>query len=81
VKRVGLTLDGLEAAHGWQRHLLEDDGREARADRERRLDAVLDALRARHGFGRIVRGASLPLAATHPLEKDGFRLRTPSLNQ
>ncbi|MBL8860557.1 MAG: DNA polymerase IV [Planctomycetes bacterium] len=81
VKRVGLTLEQLEPAHGWQRHLLEDDGREARADRERRLDAALDVVRARHGFGRILRGASLPLAATHPLEPDGFRLRTPSLNQ
>lgn len=81
VKRVGLTLDGLEPASGWQRHLGDEDGREARADRERRLDAALDALRARHGFGRILRGASLPLAETHPLEEDGFRLRTPSLNQ
>jgi hypothetical protein len=81
VKRVGLTLDGLAPAEGWQRHLAGDDEREARADRERRLDAALDRLRERHGFGRIVRGASLPLSATHPLEKDGFRLRTPSLNQ
>jgi DNA polymerase-4 len=81
VKRVGLTLTGFEAAHGWQRHLADEDGREARTDREHRLDAALDQLRARHGFGRILRGASLPLAATHPLEEDGFRLRTPSLNQ
>lgn len=81
VKRVGITLEGLEAAQGFQRHLADEDGREARADRERRLDAALDALRARHGFGRILRGASLPLAETHPLEEDGFRLRTPSLNQ
>ncbi len=81
VKRVGVTLDDLAPAAGWQRHLLEADGREARADRERRLDDALDRLRERHGFGRILRGASWPLAATHPLEKDGFRLRTPSLNQ
>jgi DNA polymerase-4 len=81
VKRVGITLDGIEPAAGWQRHLLEEGGREARADRERRLDAALDRLRERHGFGRILRGTSLPLGATHPLEKDGFRLRTPSLNQ
>lgn len=81
VKRVGLSLEGLEPAAGWQHHLAGDDGREARADRERRLDAALDALRARHGFGRILRGGSLPLGATHPLEADGFRLRTPSLNQ
>src|SRR5690606_31747128 len=60
VKRVGIALEGLEPAQGFQRHLAEDDGREARADRERRLDAALDQLRARHGFGRILRGASLP---------------------
>lgn len=81
VKRVGLSLEGLEPAQGWQHHLTDDPDREARDDREHRLDIALDALRARHGFGRILRGSSLPLAATHPLEEDGFRLRTPSLNQ
>lgn len=81
VKRVGISLEGLEPARAWQNHLADGDGREARADREHRLDAALDALRARHGFGRILRGASLPLADTHPLEADGFRMRTPSLNQ
>ncbi len=56
-------------------------GATSRADRQRRLDTALDALRARLGFGAVLRGASAPLAATHPLGKDGFRLRTPSLNQ
>jgi hypothetical protein len=41
----------------------------------------MDSLREKHGFGRVLRGASFPLAATHPLGRDGFRLRTPSLNQ
>ena len=50
-------------------------------DRHRRLDGALDSLRKKHGFGRILRGASFPLAQTHPLGPDGFRLRTPSLNQ
>jgi hypothetical protein len=29
----------------------------------------------------LLRGTSLPLAKTHELGPDGFRLRTPSLNQ
>ena len=53
----------------------------SRPDRQRRLDAALDQLRKRHGFGRILRGTSTPLEKTHPLGEDGFRLRTPSLNQ
>lgn len=51
------------------------------ADRQRRIDGIVDRLRAQLGFGGIVRGSSFPLGATHPLERDGFRLRTPSLNQ
>ncbi len=90
VKRVGLTLLALRPSPGWQGHLFSDPAADrdpcaraggSRADRERRLDRALDRLRARMGFGRILCGASLPLAATHPLERDGFRLRTPSLNQ
>jgi hypothetical protein len=53
----------------------------ARPDRHRALDTALDALRAKHGFGRILRGASFLLAKEHELGPDGFRLRTPSLNQ
>lgn len=88
LKRIGLTLHGLQAAPGWQGRLFSDEEptsepphEASRADRHRRLDRALDELRAKHGFGRILRGTSTPLAATHPLEKDGFRLRTPSLNQ
>jgi hypothetical protein len=91
VKRIGLTLVDLTPRTGWQGHLFDGAGpageaRElaggpTRVDRHRRLDAALDRLRERHGFGRVVRGASLPLIATHPLGPDGFRLRTPSLNQ
>ncbi len=90
VKRVGLTLLALRSSPGWQGHLFSDPEADrsslggaggSLADRERRLDGAIDRLRARLGFGRILRGTSLPLAATHPLERDGFRLRTPSLNQ
>lgn len=88
VKRVGITLVDLVRSAGVQRTLFDDSPadanappRESRADRQRRLDGVLDRLRERHGFGRIMRGASFPLAGNHELERDGFRLRTPSLNQ
>ena len=74
-KRVGLTLLGLSPSPGWQGALFGD------ADRRRRLDRALDTLRARLGFGRILRGASLPVARICELGPDGFRLRTPSLNQ
>lgn len=66
----------------------------SRADRQRRLDDALDTLRERHGFGRVLRGSSARLleprvrderggenTPAFPLERDGFRLRTPSLNQ
>ena len=55
--------------------------RATHADRSRTLDRVLDELRARQGFGRVLRGTQAPLSETHPLRPDGFRLRTPSLNQ
>ena len=88
VKNLGLTLHGLQERGGWQGRLFDDgdtgrEGRQAesRADRLRRLDAVVDELRVRLGFGRLLRGASTPLSETHPLCPDGYRLRTPSLNQ
>jgi len=91
VKRVGITLLHLSPNPGWQGQLFSDppegedervdDHASSHADRWRRLDSALDRLRGRLGFGRVVRGASFPLVATHPLGRDGFRLRTPSLNQ
>jgi DNA polymerase-4 len=93
VKNVGVCLANLSGSAGWQGSLFSDPGADrvpaasaegaagSRADRQRRLDTALDTVRDRLGFGRVVRGASLPLAETHPLERDGYRLRTPSLNQ
>ena len=91
VKRVGVTLHRLAPNGGWQGELFSpppartapgfDAHGESRADRHRRLDGALDRLRARHGFGGVLRGSSFSLIATHPLTRDGFRLRTPSLNQ
>jgi len=90
VKRVGLTLEGLVPSAGWQGRLfgaradeaaeVERGGR-SRADRHRELDRAIDRLRGKLGFGRVLRGASWPLGATHPLGAEGFRMRTPSLNQ
>ncbi len=93
VKRVGLTLQRLGQRGGWQGQLFSDPEADrsfddpqggaqgSRAERHRKLDAALDQLRARLGFGRILRGSSTPLQKTHPLGEDGYRLRTPSLNQ
>jgi DNA polymerase-4 len=89
VKTIGLTLSNFSPASGWQRELfdelpsgtLEAPQGSSRQDRLRELDRVLDALRDRHGFGRVLLGSSLPLIQTHPLGPDGFKLRTPSLNQ
>jgi len=84
VKTVGVALVDLAPRAGWQNHLYAEAEAEASTsleDRHRRLDRTLDTLRKKHGFGRVLRGASFPLAKTHPLGPDGFRLRTPSLNQ
>lgn len=92
LKRIGIGFHGLAPAPGWQGQLFSSPAEPApapaasahdasRADRHRRLDHALDQLRAKLGFGRILRGTSAPLAASHPLRADGFRLRTPSLNQ
>ena len=58
------------------------------ADRKGRLDAALDLLREKHGFGRVLRGScfelsqdSIGAAGSYPLGPDGLQLRTPSLNQ
>ncbi len=85
VKRLGIALHDLSPAVGWQGRLFDGmdvpSPRASRADRQRRLDRALDRLRERLGFGRILRGSSTPLQTTHPLRADGFRMRTPSLNQ
>ncbi|HEX6882116.1 MAG TPA: hypothetical protein VF530_01985 [Planctomycetota bacterium] len=94
LKRIGIAFHGLARAPGWQGQLFSAAAPEptgppgpapvhaqSRADRHRRLDHALDELRARLGFGRILRGASVPLQQSHALRPDGFRLRTPSLNQ
>jgi len=94
VKRVGLSLEGFTPRGGWQLQLFDEqpspprfsidpdpEPRESRADRLHRLERTVDELRAKHGFGGVLRATSLLLADQYPLGKDGLRLRTPSLNQ
>lgn len=84
VKRIGLVLSSLAPSAGWQGRLFSAPGRDrfvSHADRQRRLDRALDRLRGSLGFGRVLRGACLPLRAIHPLSAEGFQLRTPSLTQ
>ncbi|HUR27006.1 MAG TPA: DNA polymerase IV [Planctomycetota bacterium] len=86
VKRIGITLHGLAERSGWQGQFFSDPSKDGRcsashADRQRAVDRALDRLRAKYGFGGMLRGASLPLAADHARTRDGFMLRTPSLNQ
>ena len=90
VKLVGITLVRLTHGAGWQGRLFDDPIADraldalhtrSRADRHRRLDQAIDRLREKLGFGRLLRGASIPLSATHALRANGYRLRTPSLNQ
>lgn len=88
VKRVGLTLLRLRPAGGWQGRLFSEGDAEAEkssktshADRQRTLDGVLDKLRAKHGFGGVLRGDSALLKQDHRWTADGLKLRTPSLNQ
>ncbi|MEZ5987998.1 MAG: hypothetical protein R3F30_02500 [Planctomycetota bacterium] len=57
---------------------LRGDGLQAL--RARRLDESLDAVRARHGFGAVVAGASIALLGSLPRTRDGFRLYAPSLS-
>jgi DNA polymerase-4 len=91
VKRVGIELSNFSTQGGWQTTLFSDPQSDrqpqelgaggSHADRQRRLDDAVDGLRERYGFGRLLRGSSMPLVETHKLGPDGFQLRTPSLNQ
>jgi len=91
VKRVGVELSNFSSPAGWQTEFFSDPASDrlvddpgpsgSHADRQRRLDDAVDGLRHRFGFGRLLRGSSLPLSETHELGPEGFRLRTPSLNQ
>ena len=79
VKRVGISLLHLRGTVGRQGEPLSDPSviespdppRRApprpavAAERAAALERALDGLRARHGFGKVLRGASLPLLKEH----------------
>lgn len=76
LRLVGVTLHGLEPKGGEvQLDLL------ASLDVDRHLDAAVDAIRERHGFGALVRGRAIDLLRQVPSSKRGFRLRTPSCSR
>ena len=89
VQRIGISLLLLRKSAGHQgelfsapsEHIEAQALRTSHGDRQAVLDRTLDDLRKRHGFGRVLRGSSLPLMENHALGQDGFLLRTPSLNQ
>jgi DNA polymerase-4 len=89
VQRIGISLLLLRKSAGHQgelfsapsEHIEAQALRTSHGDRQAVLDRTLDDLRKRHGFGRVLRGSSLPLMGNHALDQDGFVLRTPSLNQ
>jgi len=80
VQRLGLVLTRLTPApEHRQRSLAELLPEAPRALRLERLEASLDRLRRRHGFGAVVAGAATGLLGRVPQGREGFRLRTPSL--
>lgn len=76
VRLLGVTLAALERRSALQGELF------AEAEQRRgRLFAAVDAIRARHGFGKMVVGESAGLLGVLPQGPEGFRLRTPSLSR
>jgi DNA polymerase-4 len=76
VRLCGVTLATLERPLALQGELFAGP-----EQRRGRLDAAVDAIRARHGFGRVVLGESAGLLGKLPHGPHGFRLRTPSLSR
>ncbi|MDF1702042.1 MAG: DNA polymerase IV [Planctomycetota bacterium] len=75
LRLVGVTLHGLEPKAEKQLDLL------ASLDVDRHLDAAVDAIRERHGFGALVRGRAIDLLDQVPRTARGFRLHTPSCSR
>jgi len=77
VHLLGITLSNLVEIDGVQRSLFDSD----QEDLEDRLGKALDQVRGRHGFGAIIRGPAIDLIDLLPRDRDGFRLRVPSLTR
>ena len=81
VSKIGVRLTRFEAARSGCQGLLFVDDASAQRDAwvSKALDAALDSLRERHGFSSVVAGASTALIGKLARDRNGFRLRTPSL--
>jgi DNA polymerase IV len=82
VRRVAVHNVGVEISHfgpaaGQQLDLIEADGGIRQAD----LEAGVDRVRDRFGFGSIMGGRSLDLAGKLARDEHGYVLRTPSLTK
>ncbi|HET6201298.1 MAG TPA: DNA polymerase IV [Planctomycetota bacterium] len=75
VRLVGVSLSGLAPRGPLTFDLFDEGGRAFR------LDRAVDRVRARHGFGALLRGPSIGLLGRCPRGQGGFVLRTPSLAQ
>jgi DNA polymerase-4 len=79
LRLVGVALVGLVPAGERQLDLFDDaPGAGGLPAGEKALDAALDRLRARHGFGAVVRGRAIEGLSLVDHDERGFRLRTPA---
>jgi DNA polymerase-4 len=82
LRLVGVVLHDLEPAGGRQLDLPLELVREGAAPYSAsRLDAAVDSIRDRHGFGAVVRGRAIQLLERLPRSPSGFRLRTPACSR
>ena len=81
VSKIGVRLTRFEALRLGSQGLLFVDDASAQRDAwvSESLDAALDTLRQRHGFSAVIAGASTGLIGRLARDRNGFRLRTPSL--
>ena len=77
VHLVGITLSELIGGDERQGTLFEEEVEQ----RQERLGATLRAIRDAHGFGAVVQGPAIELLGRLPRDRDGFRLRIPSLTR
>ena len=50
-------------------------------ERRERLSRTLDSIRAKHGFGAIQRGRTMPLRGLYPADRNGYVLKTSCLSR
>jgi DNA polymerase-4 len=79
LRLVGVTLCDVVPASRRQLPLFEARGPSGQGGGT--LDATLDRIRQRHGFGAVVRGRAIGLLDTTRADARGFRLRTPACSR